>query len=97
MIIIIFAAKNRRYTPQFGDTFIEWIRLELLRGLKTTPVSQWTVGRVMAVDTSRVECRCIHADPNYGRLWFHCKLRPYDTAGRILQCAKSLMAQEFQR
>ena len=28
--------------------------------------------------------RCLHADRNYGKLWFHCKQHPYDTAKQIL-------------
>jgi hypothetical protein len=28
-----------------------------------------------AVDTSVLEQRCVNADPNYGSMWFHCKVR----------------------
>ena len=66
-----------RYTPQFGDTFIEWLRLEILEKLKAMESKRWNTKLIMALDTSHVECRCVHADPNYGELWFQCKRRPY--------------------
>jgi len=66
-----------RFTPQFGDTFIEWLRLEILEKLKSLDSRMsWNTKTIMALDTSHVECRCVHADPNYGELWFQCKLRP---------------------
>eukprot|EP00940_MAST-03C_sp_MAST-3C-sp2_P000391 g391.t1 len=87
-----------RYTPQFGDTFIENLRLVLLEGIQRAgiPPSEWRASNIVRIDTSRVECGCIHADPNYGDLWFHCKLRPYDTAQDILQYAKNLIARDLE-
>ena len=66
-----------RYTPQFGDTFVEWLRLEILEKLKSMESKLWKTKLILSIDTSHVECRCVHADPNYGELWFQCKRRPY--------------------
>ena len=39
--------------------------------------------------------RCLNADPNYGTLWFACRLRPYDTPGSILKEAIEMLVHEM--
>jgi hypothetical protein len=36
------------------------------------------------LDVSRLELRCANADPNYGPLWFYCRVGPTDTARLVL-------------
>ena len=48
------------FTPQYGDSFIEYLRLQMLVGSPDASVERlWQL--------------CINAEPNYGVLWFHCK------------------------
>ena len=72
-----------QFTPQYGDSFIEMIRvlvlkseLHLLKELKKT---------------------CINADPNYGTLWFYCKQHPLDGAREVFKRAKRLVIDEVCR
>jgi hypothetical protein len=39
---------------------------------------------------------CINADPNYGVLWFFCKLVPFDPAQQVLETAKGVLLLELQ-
>jgi hypothetical protein len=49
-----------------------------------------------SVDLSELELRCANADPNYGLLWFHCRLSPTDTARRILSRATEKVVTELR-
>lgn len=55
-----------QFTPQYGDSFLEMLKLYLLTGQeeKLAPLKQ----------------QCIHAEPNYGVLWFFYKDSPLDNA-----------------
>ena len=44
-----------KFTPQYGDSFIEYLRLELL-----------TTGNAI---NSQLEQLCVNAEPNYGPMW----------------------------
>jgi len=43
------------------------------------------------LDSRDLELRCSNADPNYGKLWFHSRLRPSDTARTVLKRAKQVI------
>ena len=47
------------------------------------------------VDTSGLLLRCANADPNYGKLWFHCRRQPADTARSVLTRAKEEIAHDL--
>ena len=112
-----------QFTPQYGDSFIEWLRLGLLiaAGFGThssnddlpaphtelhidpppvvrNPVDVLNVDiqeLLSTVDMSVVERRCVNADPNYGYMWFHCKVRPFDSARQVLQRAATILRREI--
>ena len=87
-----------QFTPQYGDSFIEALRWELLKLDEDSNLSDQEYSDVLNnYDTSRIEQRCVNADPNYGGLWFHCKRGPFDTARQVLRMAKQILAVELVR
>ena len=48
------------------------------------------------LDVSGLRLRCANADPNYGSLWFHCRVGPTDTARNVLVRALELMVVEMR-
>lgn len=58
------------FTPQYGDSFLEYLRLHLLLGTREDEVS-------------RLVQLCINAEPNYGTLWFHCKRSPLHSTRQV--------------
>lgn len=70
-----------QFTPQYGDSFIEFIRLELL---EKGPLA--SIGAV--------EQACVNADPNYGTLWLHCKQHPLDSTRQVLRVALAALLDE---
>lgn len=54
------------FTPQYGDSFLEMLRLCLISGDLET--------------LNSVRQYCIHAEPNYGALWFYYKNSYLDNA-----------------
>lgn len=48
-----------QFTPQYGDSFLEMMRLNFLLG---QPDKNAALKRI-----------CIHCEPNYGVLWFYFK------------------------
>jgi la-related protein 1 len=70
------------FTPQYGDSFIEYLRLELLTGANEAQLDRlWQL--------------CINAEPNYGTLWFHCKSNPLQSTRQVLFAATDLVAREM--
>jgi len=55
-----------QFTPQYGDSFLELLRLCLITK--------------DAVQLELVKQYCIHAEPNYGVLWFFFKNSILDNA-----------------
>eukprot|EP00668_Euglena_longa_P003803 GGOE01004460.1.p1 GENE.GGOE01004460.1~~GGOE01004460.1.p1 ORF type:complete len:1251 (-),score=281.32 GGOE01004460.1:762-3953(-) len=70
-----------KFTPQYGDSFIEYLRLELL-----------TTGQAV---NSQLEQLCINAEPNYGPMWYHCKLHPLHSTPQVLRNAKAMLQVEM--
>jgi len=68
-----------QFTPQYGDSFIEFIRLELLEKGENA-------------DVSSVVRSCVNADPNYGTLWLHCKRHPLDSTRQVLRVALAALS-----
>jgi len=48
-----------------------------------------------ALDTSELELRCSNADPNYGKLWFHCRTLPSDTARHVIRRGRSMIVSDI--
>jgi la-related protein 1 len=69
-----------QFTPQYGDSFIELLRLYYIRG---------SLHRLK--DLKR---QCINADPNYGSLWFHCKHNNLEGPAEVWRRAKRLVRDE---
>jgi len=71
-----------QFTPQYGDSFIEYLRLELLEKGKDN------------ADLKSVEQACVNADPNYGALWLHCKQNPLDSTRNVVRQAITLLSEQ---
>lgn len=70
------------FTPQYGDSFIEYLRLQMLVSSPEAAVERlWQL--------------CINAEPNYGVLWFHCKTSVLLTTRQVLQSATELLGAEL--
>jgi len=68
-----------QFTPQYGDSFVEYLRLELL---EKGP---------QKADFLSVEQACVNADPNYGALWLHCKKNTLDSTRNVVREAIRLL------
>jgi len=98
-----------QFTPQYGDSFVEVARLQLLEALdrilceNELHARKWThkiskeqlMHAVDAEAADRLDLRCANADPNYGAMWFECRHGPADTARIILARARSNLVQEI--
>eukprot|EP00761_Pharyngomonas_kirbyi_P006289 gb/GECH01006295.1/.p1 GENE.gb/GECH01006295.1/~~gb/GECH01006295.1/.p1 ORF type:complete len:958 (+),score=200.06 gb/GECH01006295.1/:1-2874(+) len=73
-----------KFTPQYGDSFIESLRAELLINGPQP-------------DDKAIETLCINADPNYGPLWFHCKQNALDSTRQVLKRAKKFLIFEHAK
>lgn len=69
-----------QFTPQYGDSFIEMIKVLLLKR---------EIHRLKDLKLS-----CINADPNYGTLWFYCKAHPLDGPREVWKRAKGMVVNE---
>ncbi|EFA76592.1 hypothetical protein PPL_10361 [Heterostelium album PN500] len=69
-----------QFTPQFGDSFIELLRLEIME-------------KGFNCDISKLEQLCINADPNYGFMWLHCTVSVLDSPRQVLRNAKKLLIE----
>lgn len=71
-----------QFTPQYGDSFVEYLRLELLQAGSTRALE----------DLLRSS---VNADPNYGALWCTCRQDYLDDADQVLHAALELIQQEL--
>lgn len=74
----LFFERAIEFTPQYGDSFVEWLRVELL-----------TQGP--AADLSRIEHAASCAAPNYGVLWSYCKTHPSEGAVQTMHNARRVL------
>jgi la-related protein 1 len=72
-----------QFTPQYGDSFIELMRVLLLKGKlhKIKPLKRL----------------CVNADPNYGTLWFYCKANCLEGPREVWKRAKTMIFNEVAR
>jgi len=94
-----------RFTPQYGDSFIESLRLHLLLANfgsgaylenRTSPIPEDHFRNAMEnCCTEELERECVNADPNYGVLWFSCKRTVHATAREVLRTARKLLIAEL--
>jgi tetratricopeptide (TPR) repeat protein len=91
------------FTPQYGDSFIEYLKLQLLLN---GPSQQWSNILEFSPDDgnnnnsktlSYFEQKCVVADPNYGPLWYFCKVSPMDSTREVLKRAKQLLLIELSK
>jgi len=72
------------FTPQYGDSFIEYLRLEALTNAPESRIERlWQL--------------CINAEPNYGTLWFYCKASQLLSTRQVLQAATSMLDDELSQ
>lgn len=76
-----------KFTPQYGDSLIEFLRLDLL--MKGP--------RIKADEDKYLEQLCVNADPNYGPLWVHCKKDPLDSTRQVLKRALDMLMLELNQ
>eukprot|EP00755_Sulcionema_specki_P007334 Sspe_Gene.37963::Locus_18318_Transcript_1_2_Confidence_0.800_Length_4250::g.37963::m.37963 len=87
-----------RFTPQYGDSFIEMVKLKLLTegvqgGWDTTP--GWS-HRLHKTDWYvKLLDQVALCDPNFGILWHYCKLTPALSAPQVLQVATTMVWTEL--
>lgn len=74
------------FTPQYGDSFIEYMRLKML-----------VSGSDQDSSIDKLIQMCINAEPNYGPLWFACKKGICDSADQVLKSAKKTVIGDLQR
>ncbi|KAK8827616.1 hypothetical protein WA577_007163 [Blastocystis sp. JDR] len=87
------------FTPQYGDSFIEAIRLSmitsrelLLFGRSNNPCFLSAI--MSARDYTAIVNKCIYSDPNYGSCWFRAKLFPLGSAQEVAFRAIKFTAHE---
>lgn len=92
-------------TPQYGDTFLELLRIQVLERLETVVLGVGTARGSLAelVDRAEASLRledivpsdddlallCANADPNYGFLWFWCREEEEWPATDVLAAMKA--------
>jgi hypothetical protein len=72
------------FTPQYGDSFIELMRLRLIRD-------------GVDADLTEIERQCVNADPNYGLMWNFCKRSPLASTREVLRYARRLLLADLHR
>lgn len=72
-----------QFTPQYGDSFLELLRVYLLQG---------NLAKISALKKA-----CINADPNYGMLWFYCKHSSLESPKEVWKRGKFLIKNEICR
>jgi len=81
-----------QFTPQYGDSFIEQLRLEILTAMKAN--NSLDLGQVLEMPSTRttlqkLELACMNAEPTYGVCWTFCKEHPLDSPSQALRNARS--------
>jgi la-related protein 1 len=69
------------FTPQYGDSFVELLRLHYLR-----PVDSGA-----ELDLAQISHLCANAEPSYGALWSICRRQPLYSTQQVLQEARDMV------
>jgi len=69
------------FTPQYGDSFIEYLRLASLQ-------------RHVTIDYQKLELMCVNAEPNYGTNWVYCKTDSLFSTQEVLKEAIQLLQRD---
>jgi len=88
-----------QFTPQYGDSFVEHLRLEMLC-LQTDDLESALEKPETKAALDKLELQCLNAEPTYGVCWTYCKEHPLDSARQCLRNAKRQlleMAKERKR
>ena len=89
------------FTPQYGDSFLELVRLDML--LMGPPLSENIAGqdRVQGLRANDAFAKrlneCINASPNYGSLWLLFKSGSDTSIAEILGAAQKAIASEIRQ
>lgn len=91
-----------RFTPQYGDSFVEQLRLQILLQLQQLVQSRADYDSFngsrnplsLMVKPYHIVRVCTVADPNYGDVWFHCKQNAYESVHDVFSRAKEIIAQQ---
>eukprot|EP00466_Bigelowiella_natans_P008385 jgi/Bigna1/78734/fgenesh1_pg.56_\ len=99
-----------RFTPQYGDSFVEKLRLErLISGnsprssealcLPVADLKDEKHSQSITMEERYIKRinECINADPNYGALWLLCKETPYDTVSEVMIRAMGKVDEELKK
>lgn len=69
------------FTPQYGDSFLEMMRLLIIKGEEDR--------------LPELKRQCIHSEPNYGLMWFYFKEQGSDSSLDIWNRAEDLIRKEL--
>lgn len=88
-----------QFTPQYGDSFVEYIRLFLLSLLvklryKTTPEVLEKEANSMK-ELKVLKLRCVNAAPNYGPLWLWCKKDTQESCSDVFDRVIKILCEEL--
>merc|ERR1712000_94998 len=75
-----------QFTPQYGDSFIEWLRLKLIK---------ITINKIDNKEVDIIILKCINAEPNYGQLWMFFKNHIHYNPKDVCYKAKENLAREI--
>eukprot|EP01125_Pyxidicula_operculata_P020859 TRINITY_DN7835_c0_g1_i2.p1 TRINITY_DN7835_c0_g1~~TRINITY_DN7835_c0_g1_i2.p1 ORF type:complete len:910 (+),score=161.15 TRINITY_DN7835_c0_g1_i2:140-2869(+) len=79
-----------QFTPQYGDSFIEQMRLELLCHIKNNHKLD---SPEVKASLDKLELACLNAEPTYGVCWTYCKQDSLDSARQTLRNAKARLME----
>lgn len=81
-----------QFTPQYGDSFLEVIKVcEIMK--RTHPHKKEHIEMTL----EKVKQNCLHAEPNYGILWFYYKQSLIDNAYDVWQFAEQKIQKELSQ
>jgi len=95
------------FTPQFGDTFLELIRLQYVENLVAMEfevnfdfddLDDGDSRIVAALDCAELEGvrrACVESDPNYGILWLAVRYHPFLTSNQVFEAARKRIYSDF--
>jgi len=84
------------FTPQFGDSFLELIRVAYLSQLVELvkakdgglPTRAQVLECLQATDLEPLLFALLNSDPNYGSLWFRTRFHPHETPKQVFKHAQ---------